>query len=243
MKFNDITMFNTNQFANIESILKKVNPVELLSKIDNFRSSNISQLSDTELSSRINDVLCNNGIFSCLCIIDSYPKDTLFFRVKKLSNSTIPNERFCKATDYWETPSCYLDNYGRLNKPHESLLYTCPNDPYLAVQETNIQEDDFFAVIKYRAISEIKVNIIGGKYDYEANGITDRNAIIVHELYREFLKTEFSRDVGTGTEYLYRVSEMIAKDYFDLPPRIVQDAWAYSSVKTKINIMCVSDRI
>ncbi|MGI6349352.1 MAG: hypothetical protein GX245_02250 [Eubacteriaceae bacterium] len=31
---------------------------------------------------------------------------------------------------------------------------------------------------------------------------------------------------------------MIAKDYFDLPPRVAQDAWAYSSVrdKTKYNV-------
>jgi len=49
------------------------------------------------------------------------------------------------------------------------------------------------------------------------------------------LRDEFSRDVGNGTEYLYKVSEIIAKWYFDLPPTIIQDAWAYPSVKDKFS--------
>ena len=95
-------------------------------------------MDDVELHTNIYNVLCNNGIFSCLCNIGRYPKGSLLFRVKKLQGSIIPNERFRIETDYWETPSCYLKEYGRLNKPHESLLYTCPRDPYVAVQETNI---------------------------------------------------------------------------------------------------------
>jgi len=55
----------------------------------------------------------------------------------------------------------------------------------------------------------------------------------VHEIYNNFLQDEFSRDVGEGTEYLYRISELIAKSYFDLPPRDAQDAWAYRSVQDK----------
>ncbi|MEI8669943.1 hypothetical protein P4S65_18015, partial [Pseudoalteromonas sp. B131b] len=35
-----------------------------------------------------------------------------------------------------------------------------------------------------------------------------------------------------GTEYLYRISESITKDYFDLPPDF-QDAWCYPSVAKK----------
>ena len=47
-----------------------------------------------------------------------------------------------------------------------------------------------------------------------------------------FLKDEFSKDVGSGTEYLYTVSEIIAKDFFDLPEAF-QDTWGYSSVQDK----------
>ncbi|MGG1679522.1 hypothetical protein ACIFOT_27935 [Neobacillus sp. NRS-1170] len=48
-----------------------------------------------------------------------------------------------------------------------------------------------------------------------------------------FLKDEFSRDVGIGNEYLYIVSEFIAKSFFDLPPRDIQDAWVFPSIKDK----------
>ena len=63
--------------------------------------------------------------------------------------------------------------------------------------------------------------------------IHDEKVKLIHEIYNGFLRDEFSRDVGKGTEYLHRVSEKIAKDYYDLPPRVVQDAWAYVSVQDK----------
>jgi len=55
-------------------------------------------------------------------------------------------------------------------------------------------------------------------------------------LISNFLNDEFTRDVGTGTEFLYRTSERIVKDYFDLPPRVVQDAWCYPSVASKPSV-------
>jgi hypothetical protein len=51
-------------------------------------------------------------------------------------------------------------------------------------------------------------------------------------LLNDFLTHEFTRDVGVGTEYLYQISEIIAKEYFDLPPEI-QHAWCYPSVVEK----------
>ena len=80
--------------------------------------------------------------------------------------------------------------------------------------------------------------MIGGDFNYDQIGEISEKAKLVHEIYRNFLCDEFSRDVGKGTEYLYRISEKIAKDHFDLPPRVVQDAWAYTSVqdKTKYNV-------
>lgn len=77
--------------------------------------------------------------------------------------------------------------------------------------------------------------MIGGEYNYDIIGIKNREAILVHEIYNNFLKDEFSRDVGIGTEYLYKISEIIAKWYFDLPPRDIQDAWSYSSIQNKKN--------
>jgi len=135
-------------------------------------------------------------------------------------------------SDLWEPPTNCVKQIGRLNKVGETLLYTAPQNPNVAIKETHIQKNDWYALIKYTAVKDIKVNTIGGVYDYRAMGFVDEKAIMVHELYNSFLRDEFSRDVGNGTEYLYRISERIAKDYFDLPPEI-QDAWCYSSVQDK----------
>lgn len=221
-----------NVIKTFETHLKSVDIFELTSRIKEFRSLNIRCLSDQELFDAIMRVLTWNNVFRYCTNMRSFPEGTSFFRVRKLSGSKIPIDNFNIYGDMWEAPQNVLTEYGRLNKPYESLLYTSL-EPQVAVRETHIAENDFYAVIKYTAKDTVKVNFIGGEYDYNEVGITDKYAITVHEIYNNFLRDEFSRDVGKGTEFLYRVSERIAKDYFDLLPRVVQDAWGYSSVQDK----------
>lgn len=54
--------------------------------------------------------------------------------------------------------------------------------------------------------------------DADAGGLDEADALKV-EMIEGFLRDEFTRDVGMGTEFLYRISEVIVKDCFDLPPR------------------------
>ena len=223
--------------VDIQGVLKQVDPLVLMQKITKFRKLNIAHMSNEEINKAILDVLCWNGVFSCYTNMKMYPAKTKFFRVKRLKEMTIPNERFSLYQDYWETNPQYLTTYGRLNKPGESLLYVSP-DLYCSISEVHIQDGQPFVAIQYTAKSDIKVNMIGGEIDYERLGVQDEKVKLVHEIYNSFLRDKFSRDVGKGTEYLYKVSEIIAKSYFDLPPRVIQDAWAYSSVqdKTKYNV-------
>lgn len=229
--------YELKEQADIQSILRQIDPLVLMQKITNFRKLNISHMNNAEIDQAILEVLCWNGVFSCYTNMKMYPAGAKFFRVKRLKGTTIPNERFGMYQDYWETDPKYLTTYGRLNKPGESLLYVSP-DLYCSIGEVHIQEDEPFVAIQYTAKSDVKVNMIGGEIDYEQLGVQDEKVKLIHEMYNSFLRDEFSRDVGKGTEYLYKVSETIAKSYFDLPPRVVQDAWAYSSVqdKTKYNV-------
>lgn len=218
--------------ADIQGVLKRTDPIILMGKIAKFRKLNIARMSDDEINRAILDVLCWEGVFSCYTNLRTYPKGTKFFRVKKLDGTCIPNSRFKEYQDYWETNPQYLKKYGRLNKPGESLLYVSP-DLRCSMAEVHIKENEPFVAIQYTARSDVKVNMIGGEFNYEQLGVYDEKVQLIHEMYNSFLRDEFSRDVGEGTEYLYRVSEKIAKDYFELPPRIVQDAWAYSSIQDK----------
>lgn len=194
-------------------------------------------MTDQELFEAISEVLCWNNRFIYLCNARKYPKGTKFYRVKRLEGSGIPNERFSVYDDYWETAPKFLKKYNRINKPGEPMLYVSP-DVMCSIDEVKVRDENLFVVIRYTAVDEIKATIICGEYNYDEIGIKNYNARLVNEIYNDFLKSEFCKDVGQGTEYLYRVSEMIAKSYFDLPPREVQDAWEYSSVKdkTKVNL-------
>jgi hypothetical protein len=155
-----------------------------------------------------------------------YPVGTRFYRVRTLSenDSVLPLKGMSKVSDCWEPPKNIV-KAGRLNKGGESLLYTAPNDSYVAVQEMGIEDNQLFALIVYEATENITATIIGSTANIAE--LTEDESIKSKMLDR-FFKHEFSRDVGAGAEYLYRISESITKTYFNLP---IQDAWQYPSTK------------
>ena len=216
-----------------EEFLYSIDSGKLIEKIRKFRALNIKDMKIQEIENAISEVLTWNRVFYYLPNMGMYPKGTSFFRIRKLNGSMIPNENLSIYGDFWEPPKSCVKVEGRLNKKGESLLYVTPGDPKVPLKELHIAEGEYYALIKYVALDQIKVNIIGGQYNYNAIGITDNKAILNNDLINDFLRDEFSRDVGKGTEYLYKVSEIIAKWYFDLPPEDVQDAWAYSSIQDK----------
>ena len=216
---------------NPSKMLEEINPFELMEKIKHFNKLNLFKISDEELHEKIYDVLTFNGKFVFVPYLRKYEKGTKFFRVRKLYGSVIPFKELQIIGDFWSPPSEFISKYGRLNRPSESILYTSMNE-MTAIQETKVQVNEYFALIKYIAKDEVKTNVIGGEYNYNELKFSEKS-MLVHEIYNNFLLTEFSRDVGEGTEYIYRASEKIAKDFFDLPPRDMQDAWEYCSIKDK----------
>ncbi len=219
-------------FNNFDLNLHELDPQVVIEKIRHFRSLNIRALSDGELEEAIFEALSVNNRAMFMASIRTLPEGTAFFRVRKLKSSVISDSGFCEKGAFWEPPADIVVNPARLNKAHESLLYVSIEDPQATINECRISNGDFYALIKYVAIKPININIIGGRHDYQKMGITDKKAIMIYDMYNDFLVDEFSRDVGKGTEFLYRTSEMIAKAYFDLPPE-VQDAWVYASVLNK----------
>ncbi len=230
----DKSMINNDSI----DFLKNIDPLVVLDKIKQFRALNIREMTEQEIFSSIHDTLCYNGKFVYFTNNATYPEGTVFYRVRRLEGSKTPFSELERISGFWEPPTQFVTKRQRLNKVGESMLYVTPGDPLVPTRELHISENEYYALIKYVATEPVKVNIIGGQYDYEQLGISDEKAILIHELYNNFLKDEFSRDVAPGLEYLYTVSEMIAKNYFDLPPRAIQDAWAYSSVqdKSKYNV-------
>lgn len=202
-------------------------------KISDFRKLDIKNISDEDLIQNLYKVLCDGDSgFKYIVNIGDYNINKEFYRIRILEDADNLENIMQTKQDFWNPPEKVVKNYGRLNKPGESLLYTSPN-PITCVNELKVKSNQIFVLIKYRAIDNIKTNIIGGDYDYDRMNIKDEKAKLVHEMLNGFLREEYSREVGLGTEHLYRTSEMIAKNFFDLPPMVVQDAWVYISTFDK----------
>lgn len=220
-------------YEEVVNYLRKVDIHKLQEKISNFRKLDIKNISEVDLFQNIYKVLCEGNLgFKYIPNIGKYNINKVFYRARILGDIDDLENVMQTKQDFWSPPEKFVKNYGRLNKPGESLLYTAPN-PITCVNELKIEPEQVFVLIKYKAIDKIKANIICGDYDYDGMNIKDEKAKFVNEMLNNFLKEEYSREVGIGTEHLYRTSEMIAKNFFDLPPMVFQDAWAYVSTFDK----------
>ena len=218
----------------IKQFLKYVDISDLHDKICKFRDLDFKKLDYQGVQNAISKTIIfptPQGATSVLRPgLGNYPKGTRFFRVRTIptDDHLLPLLSMRSVADCWEPPSKIV-KIGRLNRENESLLYTAPMDPVVAIEELKIGDGQLFSLIVYEAIEQINITIIGGQPNV---GDFSKEEQLKLRMIQDFLKHEFIRDVGAGTEYLYRISESIAKDYFDLPPEF-HDGWCYPSVAKK----------
>lgn len=223
------------ELFDIHTLLSNITILDIEKKIEKFRMIDLKKISNEDLSNELMEVLSVNINGAKQSILFprfiEYPAKTRFYRVRKISSNdtSIPCNTISKEQDVWNPPVELILRPGRLNKVHESLLYTSPISPFAAIEEMKIQEDEKFGLIVYESEFPIKAIMIGFWEDIPE--LTEEENLKLR-IFTHFLYTEFTRDVGVGTEYLYRVSEMIAKIYFDSP----QDAWCYPSIAIKSHV-------
>lgn len=218
---------------NLNNFLKYVDINELHDKISHFRDLDFKTLSYDDIRKELLTVITfktPKGVRSILTpISNSFPSGTKFYRVRTIpeEEKTLPLESMKFISDCWEPPK-QIVKVGRLNRANEPLLYTS-SEPCVAAEELKVKEGEWFSLIVYESTDIIQVTSIGLPFEHNS---LDKNELLKHKMIQDFLKHEFMRDVGKGTEYLYKISEVIIKDYFDLPP-IIQDAWCYPSIAKK----------
>lgn len=220
-------------FAQIRHFLTKVDVEALISRIEKFRSTvDFKTISNKDLREAIYEVMSadidGRKVAFLFPRASTYTQGTRFYRIRilPLDDRAIPPEIMKLESDAWAPPAHIVTKMGRLNQVGESLLYTTPITPVAAVDECKVQDNELFCLIVYKAIRPIRVNMIGIWRDIP--GFTPEENIKMRVI-TNFLKDEFSKEVGIGTEHLYRASERIAKDWFDLPAQ-EQDAWCYPSI-------------
>jgi len=234
------------KYSELQSAFKKylsgINLLKLVSQISEFKMLNFNEISEMEISSRISNILNvkQDKLQHTPVLRDflHYRKGTLFYRVRDLDfkekeKFSIPLKTIKIESDIWNRPAkdCIIQ---RLNSTGESLLYTTPEDKLIAIKEKKIQDNENFILIIYESVIDIAVSDIGLKPKIVGLSIEEQ---IKFPLINDFLTDVFIRDVGAGTEYLYKISNVISKRYFNIPLDY-SAGYAYPSIadKSKINV-------
>ena len=137
-----------------------------------------------------------------------------------------PAQDLKTTADIWEPPPAQVKKAGRLNSSGESILYTSLDDPTTAVHECRLSVGDTFAMSRFEAKSSFQSTHVG--VDLSIPGLnTDETKKM--QIIQDFLHRAFSAKVSSTDSDPYRVSRLIALDYFDLPPQVYK-GWFFGSV-------------
>ncbi len=202
-------------------------------RILNFENTNKKNLSNQKIHDLLMKTITFHDIFvfpeSTVC----YPKGRKFYRARKVFQADIHSAQDLVSgwtnKDFWEPPASSVSQIGRLNYKNESMLYLANTFP-LCLLEGRAKENEFYVISQFINRNEINLTPIGLPYSVADMPPLSDHATIIGNQFVDFFRREFSRDVGKGTEWLYQSSNVIAKDFFDLPEP-VSHGWIYPSMQ------------
>lgn len=193
---------------------------------------------DIDITTIIHDLLTIDKRYSLPIINIPYPMGYIFYRARVVND--LPELTRWKKSDFWEVPTKLVSSYGRINSKHESVFYLS-SDVNQTLKEIRYKYDRPVVVSAYMLTRPINSVKIGATYDesmIDGKNLSDEEELIKCNLISDFFNDIFSYPVGIGTEYLYKFSNSVFKNFYDLPDEVSQ-AWSYSAVENP-NIMNVA---
>ncbi len=202
---------------------------EIKKRMDNFRNNIEKGVNKGDVTLELMSIFGDNYI--CPVEMKIYDIGTPFYRVRSIPSEDIcnPFKTISRIEDAWEPPEYIIKTRGRLNNINESILYCCPDDFELAIDEARARDNSYIAIMVYKSYRKIKYTVLG---DYENSSLPKDNKT---KLLYSFLNEEFSIVVANGEENRYSITHAIANSYFSYPE---QDAWCYRSIQSskKFNV-------
>lgn len=197
---------------------------EIQRRISDFRERAKAGMPDSDLVNAITAIF--GDVFSYAGSGGQYPKGTKFVRARPIpdDDSVVPLRSMSHVGDAWEKPDHLVDVQGRLNSVGQGVLYCCPVDVDLAIDEARARGNRRAAVMVYQATRPVSVAILG---NYENSTLAKDD---MSRLFYGFLDEEFSQEVTIGNESRYSITRAIADSFFNYPE---QDAWCYRSVQSR----------
>lgn len=154
-----------------------------------------------------------------------------FYRIRKFTKKDYEgfnNRNFDslkQESDIWAKPSHLINEYGRLNRKEETILYAS-NQSVNAIHETNCQVGELFFLLVYKNKKRMRFSQIHHlKYQDDFTEEENSKLFIMHE----FIASEFIKYVPIGKEYLYKTSLLIYELFFH---KDLNDGFTYPSVKS-----------
>jgi len=200
--------------------LNDIDVSNLLDSIEKWKDVDLRVISDDDLSNRL------------LSIVPFYMASMSeittqkIYRVRPLVEET----RLTTKDEILYPQIEKINKAGRINNANEAVLY-CSMDQVSPIYECKIKEKEWFALIQYSVKAKNKINLSNIIQDKMPDGLND-NGQLAFKIMNNFIRTEFTKPVGIGTEYLYKASRKICIDMFDLPD---SDGWIYHSVASFVN--------
>lgn len=156
---------------------------------------------------------------------------------KKLKTREFPSIQ--KEQDVWNRPpSADAKDFGRLNRPNESVLYVS-NSISNAIYETGCKSGESFFVIVYKSKKSMRLSQIQDIQEI-AELTTEENS--KRRIIHNFLLTEFSKVVPSDKNYQYITSILIYEHFF-FNSHI--DGFGYPPLKSHFKIgynMCFTEK-
>lgn len=197
-------------------------PSIVLECIESWRNIDLRKLSDNDIDQQLSQFLNKLGV---------YTVHSLNTRPFKLWRIRRFDYLFKEINECWEPPKNKTAP-GRCNAKGSPVLYTS-EDLETPFEELDIRANEQVYAIKYEAIEDLNVKRIIPKdfieKDENGNPLYDSESMISYQILREFVRSEFLRPVGKGTEYLHKISSAMCRVWFHSDE---SDGWIYPSVQT-----------
>lgn len=143
--------------------------------------------------------------------VGTFTTGNIFYRARIIEK----DKEYFHDSDLWEAPQGHA-NRGRLNKKSESLLYMT-DALEVAKREVGVKVHDRYLIVAYQNTKQIHLTEVGKKSP-------------IRHSKAEHIKMEFiSKIFRTPNEYIYEITELIAKKLFHLS----EDGWTYPSIASK----------
>jgi RES domain-containing protein len=211
-----------DKIMNNEKPWKLPHPSHVLECIEKWRNLDLRKKEDSEIDQELSSFLDSLETFDVSSVKKNWFK---LWRLRKF-NCLIKDVSEC-----WEPPAVNCP-MGRCNAKGSPVLYVSEKlkTPF---EELVIQPNEQVYVIMYKQIKRLNLKIIVSKEfkvtDTNGKPFYDDDSMLSYQILREFVRSEFLKPVGEGTEYLHRISGSMCRVWFDDKD---SDGWLYPSVQS-----------